>query len=62
MFQNFVGDIINHPSELVKCRYALFLGYLIDLLYKEHPDAFKQTVLFLYKSVDLQGEQKAIAL
>lgn len=62
VFENFISEIINHQSELVQCRYALFLGYLIDLLYKDHPYAFKETVLFLYRSVDLQGDKKAIAL
>jgi hypothetical protein len=38
------------------------LGYLIDVLYKENENAFRDTIFFLYKSVDLQGEDKAIAL
>ena len=38
------------------------MGYLIDVMYKNQPDAFKNTVLFLYSSVDLTGEDKAIAL
>lgn len=31
-------------------------------MYKNQPDAFKNTVLFLYTTVDLVGEDKAIAL
>jgi len=62
VFTYYIDDILNHESKLVKVRYSLFLGYLIDVLYKEHDQAFKQTIYFLYRSVDLQGEDKAIAL
>ena len=62
VFTYYIDDILNHESKLVKVRYSLFLGYLIDVLYKENPEAFKSTIQFLYKSVDLQGEDKAIAL
>jgi len=62
VFIYFVDEIINNESKLVKVRYSLFLGYLIDVLYKQKPDAFRNTVFFLYRSVDLQGEDKAIAL
>jgi hypothetical protein len=40
----------------------LFLGYLVDVLFKNDKEAFKNTLLFLYRSVDLQGEDKVIAL
>lgn len=58
----YIEDIINNDSKLVKARYALFLGYLVDMLYKDKEDAFKSTIFFLYKSVNLRGEDKAIAL
>lgn len=53
VFQYYIDEILNNESKLVKVRYSLFLGYLIDVLFKEQPDAFKSTVMFLYKSVDL---------
>lgn len=62
VFTYYIEDILNHESKLVKVRFSLFLGYLIDVLFKDQPEAFKRTIHFLYKSVDLQGEDKAIAL
>lgn len=62
VFNHFVEEIINNESILVRARYALFLGYLIDVLYKNDPVAFQSTLFFLYKSVDLQGEAKVVAL
>ena len=62
LFIYYNEEILGSESKLVKARYALFLGYLMDVLYKGQPDAFKHTVHFLYKSVDLDGENKAIAL
>jgi len=62
VFTYYIDEIINNDSKLIKVRYSLFLGYLIDVMYKNQPDAFKNTVLFLYSSVDLTGEDKAIAL
>lgn len=62
VFTHYIDEILNNESKLVKARYALFLGYLIDVLFKKDPEAFKSTLFFLYKSVDLQGEDKVIAL
>lgn len=62
VFQYYIVDIIENESKLVKARYALMLGYLIDVLFKKDNNAFHNTIFFLYKSVDLQGEDKAIAL
>jgi hypothetical protein len=62
VFQYYIADILGNESKLVKCRYSLFLGYLIDVLFKDRPQAFRETIMFLYRSVDLQGEDKAIAL
>lgn len=62
MFAHYINEVINNESRLVKVRYSLFLGYLIDVLYKENDAAFRDTIFFLYRSVDLQGEDKAIAL
>lgn len=62
VFAHFLDEIISSDSKLVKVRYALFLGYLIDVLFKQNSGAFRNTIFFLYKSVDLQGEDKAIAL
>ena len=62
VFQYYIEEILTNESKLVKCRYALFLGYLIDVLFKDQPQAFRETIMFLYRSVDLQGEDKAIAL
>lgn len=62
VFQYYINEILNNESKLVKARYSLFLGYLIDVLFKNEPAAFRSTVMFLYQSVDLQGEDKAIAL
>ena len=62
LFSYYVNEILNNESKLVKARYSLFLGYLIDVLFKQDPEAFKNTLFFLYKSVDLQGEDKVIAL
>lgn len=58
----YIDEIINNESKLVKARYALFLGYLVDMLYKDRGEAFKETIFFLYNSVNLKGEDKAIAL
>lgn len=58
----YIQEIINNESKLVKARYALFLGYLVDMLYKDREDAFRETIFFLYRSVNLKGEDKAIAL
>lgn len=62
VFSYYINDILNNESKLVRVRYALLLGYLIDVLFKANPEAFKNTIYFLYKSVDLQGEDKVIAL
>lgn len=62
VFTYYVQEIIANESILVRARYALFLGYLIDVLYKNDAVAFQNTLFFLYKSVDLQGDQKVIAL
>lgn len=40
VFNHFVEEIVNNESILVRARYALFLGYLIDVLYKNDPAAF----------------------
>lgn len=53
VYEYYINDIITNESKLVKCRYALFLGYLIDVLFQGQPQAFRETFLFLYKSVDL---------
>lgn len=58
----YINEIINNESKLVRARYALFLGYLVDMLYKDREDAFRETIFFLYRSVNLKGEDKAIAL
>jgi hypothetical protein len=62
VFGHYINEVINNESKLVRVRYSLFLGYLIDVLYKENDNAFRDTIFFLYRSVDLQGEDKAIAL
>lgn len=62
VFSVFINDILQSDSKLIKVRYSLFLGYVIDVLYKKNSDAFKNTITFLYSSVDLTGEDKAIAL
>jgi len=41
IFTYYIDEIINSESKLVRCRYALFLGYLIDMLYKDNQYAFK---------------------
>jgi hypothetical protein len=53
VFSYYVDEILNNDSKLIKVRYALFLGYLIDVLFKQDSNAFKSTVFFLYKSVNL---------
>ena len=58
----YINEIIYNESKLVRARYALFLGYLVDMLYKDKDEAFRETIFFLYKSVNLKGEDKAIAL
>ena len=62
LFHYYIDDIIGNESVLVRARYCLFLGYLIDAFYKQQPQAFKQTIRFLYSSVNLQGQEEAIAL
>jgi len=62
VFSYYINEILYSESKLIKVRYALFLGYLIDVLFKKDEEAFKNTVFFLYKSVDLKGEDKAIAI
>lgn len=61
MLTHFIEDIINNDSKLIRVRYSLFLGYLIDVLFKKEPQAFQNTIMFLYTTVDLVGEDKAIA-
>ena len=39
---HYINEIINNESKLVRVRYALFLGYLVDMLYKDKDEAFKQ--------------------
>ena len=58
----YINEIINNESKLVRVRYALFLGYLVDMLYKDKDEAFRETIFFLYRSVNMKGEDKAIAL
>jgi hypothetical protein len=53
VFTYYINDIINSDSILIKARYALFLGYLIDVLYRDNVEAFTNTLFFLFKSVDL---------
>lgn len=62
VFQYYSYEIINNESKLVRCRYCLFLGYLVDMLFHKDPQVFRDTIFFLYKNVDLQGEDTAIAL
>jgi hypothetical protein len=62
VFIYYIDHILNNESKLVKIRYTLFLGYLIDVLFKKQPETFKNTILFLYNSVNLGGEDKALAL
>lgn len=62
VFVYYISEIVNHQSELVRCRYAFFLGKFIDLLFNDHPYAFKESILFLYRSVDHQEDKKVIAL
>jgi hypothetical protein len=59
---HYIQDIIGNESRLVRARYALFLGYLVDMLYKDREAAFRETIFFLYRSVNLKGDDKAIAL
>ena len=61
VFTHFIDEIINNESKLIRVRYSLFLGYLIDVLFKKEPNAFRDTILFLYTTVDLVGDDKAIA-
>jgi hypothetical protein len=61
VFTHFIDEIINNDSKLIRVRYSLFLGYLIDVLFKKEPTAFRDTILFLYTTVDLVGDDKAIA-
>jgi hypothetical protein len=35
VFTYYINDIINNESRLVRVRYSLFLGYLIDVMYKD---------------------------
>lgn len=55
-------DLLASDSKLVRVRYALLLGYLIDMMYKDEPPQFGGAIIFLLKSVMLQGEDTAIAL
>ena len=41
IFTYFIDEIINNDSKLIKVRYSLFLGYLIDVMYKHEPESFK---------------------
>jgi len=55
VFQYYNNEIINNESKLIRVRYILFLGYLIDVMYIDNNEAFKSTIGFLYQSVDLEG-------
>jgi hypothetical protein len=37
VFTHFIDEIINNDSKLIRVRYSLFLGYLIDVLFKKEP-------------------------
>lgn len=41
---------------------SLLLGYYADMLFKKFPDAFAKVMNFLFKSVELTGTEKVIAL
>mmetsp|Transcript_12871 Transcript_12871/g.21770 ORF Transcript_12871/g.21770 Transcript_12871/m.21770 type:complete len:724 (-) Transcript_12871:115-2286(-) len=58
----YINEITVGGSTLAKVRYTLFLGYFSDILFVNDPEAFKMTLSFLYSNVNLQGEEKAIAL
>jgi len=62
VFIYYIDNILNNESKLVKIRYTLFLGYLIDVLFKKEPQTIKNTILYLYNSVNLGGDDKALAL
>jgi len=44
VLSTYINDILQSDSKLVKVRYSLFLGYVIDVLYKKDPEAFKNTL------------------
>ena len=41
VLEYYIEDIIKCESKLILCRYSLFLGYMIDVLFKNHPEAFR---------------------
>lgn len=58
----YSNELVNSESQLVRVRYAQFLGYLVDMMYKNNAQVFKDALLFLLRSVMLTGQDEAIAL
>ena len=58
----YSNELVNSESQLVRVRYSQFLGYLVDMMYKDNQVVFKDALLFLLRSVVLTGAESAIAL
>ena len=50
---HYNGDLVASDSKLVRVRYALLLGYLVDMMYKDEPEQFRGAIIFLLRSVML---------
>ncbi len=51
-----------NSSSLIRCRFALMLGYYADNLFVRSPDHFTQMIQFLIKGLSMEGEEKALSL
>ena len=47
---------------VVRCRVAMLYGYYADSVLKENEARFKQILTFLFESLGMRGENKAIAI
>lgn len=58
----YSNELVGSESQLVRVRYAQFLGYLVDMMFKDSQVVFKDALVFLLQSVVLTGQDEAIAL
>lgn len=57
-----IDQILSQGSVLLRARMSLLLGYYADMLFSRHQQAFLKTTDFLFRSVSLIKNEKAIAL
>ena len=61
LVENF-ASFCDCSSVLIKCRFALALGYYADNLFQQHHDLFIKTIEFLIKNLALESTERVLAL